>query len=461
MAGRSMAVRVQSQLIRVVWAACCAVPMFANVAVLAEDWPQWRGPQRDGRWNETDLLPTIPAAGLTTAWRMPVGGGYAGPAVAGGKVYVFDYDLASGTVENNPGGRNALQGQERLWCLSETDGKVLWKFAYDCPYSISYACGPRCTPTVDGSVVYILGSEGHLHCVNATDGTEVWQRVLKSSPEAESPIWGFASHPLVDRERLLVLEARPKGQGAVVCLNKFTGETMWDYAFPNEIGYAPVSLVEIEGVPQLLAWHAGAVVGLKRESGELLWEFPLKPDFAMSIAAPQVVGDQVFASAMKTTGAVFTVYTSKSGENWLTNSQWTGSKDVGVYCSNMTPLIQDGVVYGIDVEKGWLAAVRLSDGERLWTTYEPTTNDRRARHATAFIVSLGDRAVLFNESGDLIMAKLTPEKYVELGRTHLLEPTGEAFGRSVVWSHPAFANGHVFARNDKEVVCVSLRSQSP
>ena len=136
---------------------------------------------------------------------------------------------------------------------------------------------------------------------------------------------------------------------------------------------------------------------------------------------------------------------------------WVATPKMGVFCSNSTPLIDGGTIYGNDCEVGCLRAVKLDTGERLWETFQPTTGGPRgASHATAFLTKHGDRYFLFNETGDLIIARLSPEKYEEISRAHLLEPTNEAFGRPVVWSHPAYANKCVFVRNDKEIVCASL-----
>jgi outer membrane protein assembly factor BamB len=130
-----------------------------------------------------------------------------------------------------------------------------------------------------------------------------------------------------------------------------------------------------------------------------------------------------------------------------------------VFCSNSTPFLEEGTIYGVGCNQGELAAVDLATGKGLWQTFAATTGDRNAGHATAFLVKHGDRFFLFNDQGDLILATLTREKYEELGRFHVLEPTNEGLGRSVVWSHPAFANKCLYARNDKELVCVSLAKE--
>ena len=140
--------------------------------------------------------------------------------------------------------------------------------------------------------------------------------------------------------------------------------------------------------------------------------------------------------------------------------EWRGKPKDAVYGCNSTPQIVDGVIYGNDCQIGSLMAVRLDNAERLWETFQPTSGgDRRASHGTAFIVRHEDRFFLFSETGDLILADLTDKRYQEISRFHVLDPTNECFGREVVWSHPAFANKSVFARNDKEVVCVSLAAE--
>jgi len=420
----------------------------------ADDWPQWRGPQRDGIWREMGIVDAIADSRLPVKWRMPIGGGYSGPAVADGRVYVMDYQRQTGNATKESGQRDALQEDERVICFDAETGSEIWRHTYNCSYSISYACGPRATPTVDDGHVYTLGAEGHLRCLDAATGELVWSSVMKENSAVKTPGWGFASHPLIHGQHLITLKVRAENQGSVVCLDKSNGEEVWEHEFPFEIGYCPASSVSIGGVQQILVWHAGAVEGIDPGTGEPMWSFPLKPDSGMAIAAPQLAGSTVFASARKTTGAVFDVEQSAGG--FTTQLKWTGDKDLGLFCANVTPYIEGGVVYGVDHAPGWLTAARLSDGQRLWTTYEPTTGARRARHATAFLVRHEDRTFLFNEAGDLILARLTPEGYEEIGRAHILEPTGVAFGRSVVWSHPAFADRCLFARNDCEIVCVSL-----
>ena len=137
----------------VCWLACAAIP-----TVYGDDWPQWMGPRRDGVWRESGLVATIPAGGLPVKWRVPVKGGYSGPAVADGRVYLTDYDRPAGPLGNAPNDRTQLAGRERVLCVDAATGDLLWEHAYDCRYGISYAAGPRCTPTVADGKVYSLGA---------------------------------------------------------------------------------------------------------------------------------------------------------------------------------------------------------------------------------------------------------------------------------------------------------------
>ena len=168
---------------------CLVWALFAPVAA-ADDWPQWMGPRRDAVWREAGVAATLPPGGLPVKWRVGVKGGYSGPAVAGGRVYLMDYDRRAGDLANAPNDRTMLTGNERILCLDEATGRLLWKHEYDCPYSISYAAGPRCTPTVADGKVYALGAEGHLHCLDAASGRVLWTKDFQRDFAAPVPIWG-------------------------------------------------------------------------------------------------------------------------------------------------------------------------------------------------------------------------------------------------------------------------------
>ena len=441
---------------------CLLVATFAAV-LRADDWPQWMGPARDGVWRETGIVTEIPAGGLPVKWRVPVKGGYSGPAVAAGRVYLTDYDRPESPLTNAPNDRTQFAGRERILCLDAATGALLWKHEYDCPYAISYASGPRCTPTVADGKVYVLGAEGNLTCLAATTGRVAWAKDFKKEYGAPTPIWGFCGHPLVDGDQLVCLVG---GAGSVVvAFDKETGRERWRALSASESGYCPPTLIEAAGRRQLLIWDADKLNSLEPKTGRGLWSQPLKPMYGMSIMAPQVAdtaqGRVLFASGIGRVGALFALDAAEPNAKVL----WRGEPKQAVYCANSTPFIDGDALYGCDCDTGFLTAVDLADGKRLWETGRPTMGERRGKHGTAFLVrhrpagtaeAPAGRTWIFSETGDLILANLLPTGYEEVGRMHVVDPTNECFGRDVVWSHPAFANRCVFVRNDRELVCVSL-----
>lgn len=420
------------------------------------DWAQWMGPNRDGVYNESGIVDSIPDEGLKIKWQTPVNGGYAGPAVADGKVFVFDYSMEGGEAFNEPGKRANLQGRERLVALNEADGKKLWSHEYECPYSISYPAGPRCTPTVDGDRVYILGSEGDLRCLKVKDGELVWSKSLKRDFPAEVPMWGFASHPLVDGD-LLYTMVGGDGQG-VVAFDKMTGEVKWK-ALDCKAGYCPPAIIRRGGVRQMIIYHPQGVVSLNPANGSQHWNVSIEPMFEMSICRPMIDGDYLYASGLGNQSVLIQLDPNQAAAKEL----WRGERKSSVYGATATPLFVDGVLYGSDCHVGKFFAVDAKDGTRLWETFDATRPDEKRfiKHGTAFVTRLGksNRYLIMSEVGDLLMAELTRDEYKPLGRFHVLEPTGEAHGRKVVWSHPAYANKTAYVRNDNEIVAVSLAKE--
>lgn len=427
--------------------------ILAPSSVTAADWPQWMGPNRDDVWTETGIIDSFPHGGPTFLWRKPLSGGFAGPAIADGRVYVTDYVRSSGDDRPQPTTRNELQGRERILCLDARTGDELWKHEYDCAYTISYPAGPRCTPTVVDGKVYTLGAMGDLVCLDAVKGTVIWSKNLPQTYSAPVPLWGYAGHPLVYKHLLICL-AGGKGS-AVVALDKHTGDEVWKSLDTPEIGYSPPTLIAAGGVTQLLIFHGKSLDSLNPETGSLYWSEPLATAFSMAIMAPRHEGEFLFAGGHNGRSLGLKLDPAQPAVTKV----WQGSKELGLAPVSGTPFVEGGIAYGID-GNGLFRAMRLSTGERLWSTSKPVNgedNERRGPNEGAtFVTKQGDRFFLFGENGDLVIARLTPEKYDEVSRTHLLDPVGVGLGRSVVWSHPAYADRCVFARNDQEIVCASL-----
>ena len=445
--------------------------------LFAEDWPQWMGPQRDGVWRETGIVEKFPAGGPKVLWKQSVGMGYAGPAVAAGKVFVTDRILAQGSENpDNPFDRKTVvPGQERVLCLDEATGKVLWSHSYPSAYRISYAAGPRCTPTVDENRVYTLGAMGDLLCLDTATGKVLWSKQFMKDFAAEVPVWGFSSPPLIDGDKLICLVGGSDGR-LVMAFHKRTGEPLWQALSYNtgDFGYCPPVILTVAGQRQLVIWHPKALVGLNPESGKTLWSVPFEVRAALTAPMPRLVGDdQIFVTSFYN-GAMLVKVTA-SGAETVWRSKARGERpDQTTDLSSIipTPVVRGEFVYGIG-SYGELRCLKAATGERIWSTMaatrgrltparvrereEPsTTQPWIERWANAFLVSHGAREFLFNEQGELIIAELSPSGYKEIDRAVILEPTNRMAGRPVVWTHPAFANQRLYARNDEEIVCVSL-----
>ena len=423
---------------------------FAGPAV-ADDWPQWLGPKRDGVWRETGVATRFPKD-LKPAWSAPVGAGYAGPAVAEGKVYLLDRVVADpSTVPADPFDRKTIPGVERVLCFDDATGELLWKHEYDCPYTISYPLGPRTTPVVAGGKVYTLGAMGNLLRLDAATGKVEWSRDFRKDYGIDAPLWGFSGHPLLDGDRLICLVG---GQGStVVAFDKETGKELWKAVSAKEPGYAPPVIYEAGGARQLIAFDAEKVSSLNPETGEVHWSEPIKSAFAMSIAMPRKSGDLLFLTSYQDASMMLRLADAKPAAEVL----WRDTNRTSFRSTMMTPWVEGGYAYGCD-SNGMFRCVKAETGERVWETLEPTTGGRPVKWGNAFVVKHEPTGTffLFNELGDLIAADLSPQGYNEHARAHLLDPTSSAGGRDVLWSHPAFANKSVYARNDERLVKVPL-----
>lgn len=443
----------------VAFAVCSLV--IANSAN-AEDWPQWMGADRDGVWHETGIIDSFAAGKADIDWEASCGLGYAGPAYAGDSVYLFDYEIANGTVKNNPGQRGELKGAERLRRINAVTGETVWTGEYPATYSVSYPSGPRATPTVTDDHVYTLGAMGHLTCFDRRTGDQVWQVDIPTTFGASVPIWGYASHPLFvpgnDRRPDTVVTMIGGVDQAVGAFDAESGKLAWKSRTSKDAGYAPLNLMSYGGAEQLLLFSPAEVAGLDPANGEAFWSVEVEPDYGMSINSPRRAGNRLLLTSYgKTLSLVL-------GEDSPTATvDWRDPGPRSLFTANSRPFVDEGLAYGCDINSGLMRAIRLEDGKTAWESKEPVApkgHDRRwrVRHATAFITKIvgEDRFVLFNDLGEIVFCTLDPKGYVETGRAKVIEPTGEAFGRKVVWSHPAYGDRAAFVRNDEKLVRVNL-----
>lgn len=409
----------------------------------ADDWPQWGGPQRDLVWRESGIVDQLPAGQLPRVWSVPIGEGYAGPAVAEGRVFVTDRVHGAGR-----------SGQERVWAINADSGEVLWKHEYDCSYEISYPAGPRATPVVDGDRVYTIGAVGHLFCLSAKTGEVIWSKEFTKDFDTTLPTWGMAASPLIDGDQLITLVGGP--QALIVSFDKRTGKELWRSLHDPAIGYCPPVIFDFGQSRQLIVWHPHAISALDPATGRKLWEVPFQVQAGLTIATPRKVGNHLLVTAFYNGSRMLEVAPDGSGAKVV----WQGHSDSevdtdGLHGLMCTPWLTEDVVYGV-CSHGQLRCLNAHTGKRIWETKAATGE---GRWWNAFIIPHEDRFFIHNEQGDLILARLTPQGYEELSRSKLIEPTRDVRRRMTIWSHPAFAMQSVFARNDRELIRVDLRAK--
>ena len=423
-----------------------ALLLLTTVAV-ADDWPQWMGPGRDNVWREKGIMEKFPAGGPKTLWRAKVAGGYAGPAVAGGKVFVTDFVTADNPKVDNFG-RKELNGEERVICLNEADGKELWTYKYPVTYSISYPAGPRCTPSVDGGHVYTLGAEGHLGCFDIAKGKVVWFKDLKTEYKTKAALWGYAGHPLIDGDKLITLVG---GAGShIVAFDKKTGKEIWKSLTSKEQGYCPPTILKFAGVRQLIMYRPDAISSLDPDTGKEYWSIPYDASNNSIIMSPIISGTHVYVGGYDKKNMLIAL---DPQDPHSAKEVWKDKPNL-ISAINVQPILDGDLIYGLD-QSGKMRALAIPEGKVLWET-EKAVGGRPKGSETAFLVRHESRYVLFNELGELLFAKLSPTGYEEIDRVKVIEPSNFAFGREVVWSMPAFANRHAYIRNDNEIICVDL-----
>lgn len=431
---------------RVVPAAVFVLLLVTTAATSrGDDWPQWRGADRDGVWHESGLIEKFPSDQLEVRWRQPIGSGYCGPTVANGRVYVTDRLVRP-------------EQTERVLCFSEANGEVLWNHSYECKYvDIGYEAGPRASVLVDEGRAYSFGAMGHLFCLDAESGDVLWGKDLNQEyrilADNRMPIWGLAASPIMYQDLLIV---HIGGQSAsVVAFDKSNGEERWR-SLRDRAQYSAPILVKQAGRDVLVCWTGDSVSGLSPESGEVYWRVPFTPkSMPIGVATPVVNGDRLFLTSFYDGSLMLRLLQDQPKVETIWRRQGRSERDTDALHSIIsTPLIRGDHIYGVD-SYGELRCLRADNGDRVW---EDQTATPRSRWSTIHFVEQGERVWMFNERGELIIANLSPAGFEEISRAKLIEPTLEQLRQrgGVCWAHPAFANRHIYARNDKELICASL-----
>jgi len=418
---------------------CSVIFIISSFVCNSQDWPDWRGVNRDGIWTETGIVKKFDSGKITQKWSVPVGSGYSGPTVSKGKVYLAD-------LIKNP------SQTEGVLCFDEKSGKKIWEFRYPCEYTgVGYPAGPRASVVINNGKAYSLGTMGNLFCFDAEKGNVIWQKDLNREYEIRMPTWGISATPLITGDKV-ILQISGSNNACVIALDKNTGKEIWRNLEDIAAYSAPI-LIEKNGKKVVVVWTEDSLAGLNPETGEVFWRFPWKTGSGMSIATPVLYNDYIFVSAFYSGSLLVKLgndYTSAK-KVWQRSGESERKTDA-LHCVMNTPVIINDFIYGVD-SYGELRCLELATGNRIW---EDLTAVKKDRWANIHFVQNGYKTWMFNEHGELIISELSPKGFKEISRAKIIEPTKEQLPRGVTWSHPAFANKHVYIRNDRELVCVDL-----
>lgn len=376
------------------------------------DWPQWRGPARDGVSRETDLAPGFGPDGPVEIWRRPVGDGYSGMAVAEGRLYTMEQGDA-----------------EHVVALDAKTGRQVWRFRSDKAYYDGQGDGPRGTPTYDDGMLYSVGAQGMFHALDAKTGQPLWSHDLVREFGGSRPTWGFSTSPLVEGAAVYVEPGGSRGRG-LAGFDKKTGELVWS-RYSDAPGYSSPIAATINGLRQILFFTSRHLVSVSPPAEKINWEFPWKTSYDVNAATPIFVPpDRIFISSgygvgaallrVRGTDAVETIWKSRVMKNHFNSS-----------------VLHESFIYGFD--DGTLKCIRAENGETQW---------RKRGFGKGSLIVADGRLIILGERGTLALAEATPEAYRELARAQVLK------GRC--WTSPTLARGKLYLRNQREIVCLAM-----
>jgi outer membrane protein assembly factor BamB len=419
-----------AMLRRLLW---CLPPLAVPVLVLSalaagnfdprpHDWPQWQGKDRTAVSRETGLVQDWPKGGPPLVWKIDtLGGGYSTPAISAGRIFGMSY----------------RDDDEVVWALEEATGKELWSVRIAAANrKVGYGEGSRCTPTVDGDVLYALGVSGDLVCLETASGKERWHKNLPKDFGGRVGGWGYSESPLIDGDRLL---CTPGGKTAtLVALNKKTAETIWTGPVPsgNEAAYSSIVAADVDGQREYIQFLNGGVVGLTGE-GKFLWRYSA-PAAGINCSTPVYRDGQVYAAAAYGKGGGAAKLTRQGDEVKVEELYF--NKNMQNHHGGL--VLVDGYLYGEG--SGQLACLEFKTGKVQW---------REPKAGKGSIACADGRLYYRNEGGPIILAEVNPNKYVEHGR---FTPPAKS-GKSS-WPHPVIANGKLYIRDQHLLFCYEIKS---
>ena len=404
---------------------------FSVGIAFAGDWPQWRGPTRDGHAPAGSPQISSLARDLKPAWKHAVGPGFSGPIIAGGKLIYLDEQ----------------EGKETVHCEESVSGKEIWKTPFADAAGDEWGTGPRSTPFVNDDRVYVQSMNGEFRCLGLKDGKVLWgvsfqdygvSFVGSKAGEGTAARRGNNGSGVIEGDYVYVPAG---GKGAsIVCFDKRSGKEIWK-ALDDEAAYSSFTVATLAGTRQLVAFTADALVGVALNDGAPLWRVPYRTGAKRHASTPLIDGDTVTVSS-QTIGLVRTRI-SKSDNGFLAKQEWVNN---ALRINLATPVLVDGhlYTYGAIRTKDFVC-VDAKNGATKWT--QDGFGMGRDQTDYASTIAVGRNLLVLTYDGQLILIAANPEKYTELGRVQVCGKT---------WSHPAFAEGRLYVRDGREIQCLDL-----
>jgi len=409
------------------WIVFWATPWSSHESWAQEGtWPQWRGPARDDFSRETGLLQSWPEGGPQQLWAIEnCGLGYSGPAIVDGRLYIL----------------GSRDGTEMLLCFDAKSGKEVWKSPLGQEFENDWGNGPRGTPTVDGQLVYATGGQGNLLCFRIEDGSWVWSRMM-SEFGGEVPSWGYSESPLIDKEKLLYT---PGGErGAIVALDKLTGELLWQTAeLTDGAHYSSVVVKQHAGKTMGVQLLKSQLVGFHVEDGAVLWTVPWGGSVAV-VPTPLFWEDCVYVTSGYGAGCMLVRLDDDFHAEVVYENKLMTNHHGGV-------ILLGDHLYGHSNKKGWTCQFAVT-GKKVW----------RERHALdKGAIAYADKRFycLGEETGDVVLIDASAEGWKEQGR-FTLDPQSELRSeRGRIWTHPVIADGRLYLRDQELLYCFDVRAE--
>jgi len=396
---------------------------LSGPVALARDWPQWRGPHRDGIADSFKPPAAWPDK-LKTVWKVPVGIGHSCPVVVGSRVYLL----------------SRQQDSEVASCFDLDTGKVLWRDSYSVAYemhpaAVTHGKGPKSTSVVSGDGLYTLGISGVLSCYDTATGKVRWRKEFSKRFKTTSPDFGTATSPIVC-DGMVIAHVGGSDSGALTAFDSATGQVKWSWNGDGP-GYASPILAQIGGSGQIVTQTQKSIAGFAVQSGELLWQIPFETEYVQNIVTPVLYHDTLILSGIdKGTMAVRPI--KRSGK-WDTERVWY-NPDVSMYMSS--PVVTGDYVFGFSHKrKGQFFCMDARTGKTLWT-------DKGRDGDNAAIVGAGQYLLLLTDGAELIVARNDAKQFDVVRRYTVAE--------SPTWAHPVIVGSRMLIKDASTLALLSL-----